>query len=151
MSPTRNKAHFGAIAFLIFMISQFLPSQSRGDEHAQETSAQAPHSGASNAGATEEWNRLNETEKEKIRENFREWKRLSPEERSELKERYRKFRDLPPERQAELRRRFERYQTLSPAQKQVLRDRVKRFQELPKEDRIRRIERIRERRNRRTR
>ncbi len=113
--------------------------------HAQDTQDQIDSSGDSRQ-VKERWKDMPESEKQRIRENYRRWKGMNEEERADLKNRYQRFKSLPAEKKAKLIEQHKRFKALPEEKQQRIRENFRKFRKLPQGERTRRIEGLRARR-----
>jgi hypothetical protein len=96
--------------------------------------------------AQKRWNEMSETDRQRLRENYRRWQGLTPERRQALAERFKRFQTLSPEAKARILRNFQAFQRLSPERREKIRQRFQKFMSLPPEERQKRLEMLRKRR-----
>jgi|GEM_PF-3187367 len=133
------------VGLMLVGLTGFLNATSVRQAHAQENPDQID-AGADSGKPQERWRSMSESEKKRIRENYRRWKDMSEEDRSDLKNRYQKFKTLPPEKKARLIEQHQRFKALPEDKQQRIRENFQRFRKLPSSERSRRLEGLRARR-----
>ena len=133
------------IAMTLPVFTGFLNAALLPLAHAQDTQEQLD-AGVDARQARERWKSMSESEKQRIRENYRRWQGMSEEERSDLKGRYQLFRALPVDKKAKLIQQHKRFKSLPEEKQQKIRENFRKFRKLPQAERTRRVEGLRARR-----
>lgn len=88
----------------------------------------------------EKWNKLPESEKAHLRENFKRWKTMPESERQVLRNNFQRFEGLPSDQKAKVVQNYAHFKSLPHADQEKIRQRFQAFQRLSPQERASRIQ-----------